>query len=48
MDKKKKKRADEMTTEELIHRIFPKRVVKEIRKVVEVVDEKHRDKPPKK
>ncbi|MDV2495704.1 MAG: hypothetical protein RX316_05770 [bacterium] len=48
MSKKKKKRVDEMTTEELIHYIFPKRVVKKIRKVVEAVDEKHRDKPLKK
>ena len=47
MGKKKKKRADEMTTEELIHHIFPKKVVKEIRKVVETADEKHRDKPSK-
>ena len=45
MGKKKKKRVDEMTTEELIHHVFPKKVVRKIRKVVEIADEKHRDKP---
>ena len=48
MGKKKKKRVDEMTTKELIHHIFPKKVVKEIRKVVETADGKHRDKPSNK
>jgi len=48
MSKKKKKRVDEMTTEELIHHIFPKKVVKKLRKVVEIADEKHRDRPPTK
>lgn len=45
MSRKKKKRADEMTTEEIIERVFPKKVVKKLRKIVE---ETHRDKPPKK
>ncbi|MCH7767876.1 MAG: hypothetical protein IH828_02945 [Nitrospinae bacterium] len=44
MSKKKKKRADEMTTEELMESLFPKKVIKKVR---EVMDEKHRDKPPK-
>ena len=44
MAKKKKKRADEMTTEEIMERLFPKKVIKKVRKVME---EKHRDKPPK-
>ena len=44
MAKKKKKRADEMTTEEAMKRLFPKKVIK---KVKEVMDEKHRGKPPK-
>ena len=44
MGKKKKKRADEMTTEEAMKRLFPKKVIK---KVKEVMEEKHRGKPPK-
>jgi len=42
MSKKKKKRADEMTTEEIAKRIFPKKVIK---KAKDVMEEKHRDKP---
>ncbi|MDA2915432.1 hypothetical protein MYX64_01065 [Nitrospinae bacterium AH_259_B05_G02_I21] len=45
MGKKKKKRADEMTTEEIMERLFPKKVIKEIRKTIE---EKRRDKSSKK
>ena len=44
MGKKKKKRADEMTTDEAMDRLFPKKVIKKVRKVME---KKHRDKPPK-
>lgn len=46
--KKKKKRADEMTTEEIMEHLFPKKVIKAVRKVIDAADEKHRDKPPKK
>ncbi len=38
----KKKKPDELTTEEAIKKLFPKKVIKK------VMEEKHRDKPPKK
>ncbi|MCH7922925.1 MAG: hypothetical protein IH975_07840 [Nitrospinae bacterium] len=43
--KKKKKKAPEQTTEEIMERVFTKRGAKKIRKVVEEID--HRSKPPK-
>jgi hypothetical protein len=43
--KKKKKKATDQTTEEIMGRVFPKRVVKKIRKTIE--DKDHRSKPPK-
>ncbi|MDV2495489.1 MAG: hypothetical protein RX316_04675 [bacterium] len=43
MSKKKKKKATEQTTEEIMGRVFPKRVVKKIRKTIK----DHRSKPPK-
>ncbi len=46
MGKKKKKRADEMTTREIMERLFPKKVIKEVRKIME--EKEHRHKPSNK
>ncbi len=42
---KRKKKATEMTTEELARRIFPKKVVREIERVAHESDDKVPDEP---
>ncbi len=45
MPKRKKKKATEMTTEELARRIFPKKVVREIERIAHESDGKVPDEP---